>query len=130
MNARDTNTSWPSLTITSKIRHNLIFKRAKFNKRVQLVCESAEQYITVLYHIAENCNYGELKSEMICDRVVVRIRDDHLSQQLKMDPKLTLDKAITRIRQKEAVQHHLGILRGNTCTRCGKAKHPRDKCPA
>ena len=31
-----------------------------------------------------------------------------------MDPKLTLDKAKTRIRQKEAVQHQQGILRGNT----------------
>ena len=101
MSTRDTNTSWPSLTITSKIRRNLIFERAKFNKRVQLVCESAEQYITVLYQLAENCNYGKLKFEMICDRVVVRIRDDHLFQQLQMDPKLTVDKAIMRIRQKK-----------------------------
>ena len=149
-----------------KIRHNLIFERAKFNKRVQLVGESAEQYITALYQLAENCNYGELKSEMICDRLVVGIRDDNLSQQLQMDPELTLDKVKTRIRQKEAVQHQQGILRGNTdthvandleevkltrskrpsgtkshkndsapgtsktCTCCGKAKHPRDKCPA
>ena len=50
-----------------KIRCNLIFEREKFNKRVQLVGESAEQYITALYQLAENCNYGELKSEMIHD---------------------------------------------------------------
>ena len=31
------------------------------------------------------------------------IRDQHLSQQLQMYPELTLEKAITRIRQKEAV---------------------------
>ena len=48
-----------------KIRQNLIFERAKFNKRVQLEGESAEQYITALYHLAETCNYGEMKSEMI-----------------------------------------------------------------
>ena len=67
-----------------KIRRNLIFERAKFNKRVQLVGESAEQYVTALYQLAENCNYGKLKSEMICDRLVVGIRDDNLSQQLTL----------------------------------------------
>ena len=51
---------------------------------------------------------------MICDRLVVGIRDDNLPQQLQMDPKLTLDKAKMRICQKEAAQHHQGILRGNT----------------
>ena len=99
-----------------KIRHNLIFERAKFNKRVQLVGESAEQYITALYQLAENCDYGELKSKMIHDRLVVGIRDDNLSQQLQMDPKLTLVKAKTRIRQKEAIHHQQGILKSNTET--------------
>ena len=88
MNARDIKTSWPNLMITSKFA---VFERAKFNKRVQLVGESAEQYITALYQLAENCNYGELKSEMIRDRLVVGIRDDNLSQQLQMDPEMTLD---------------------------------------
>ena len=80
-----------------KIRHNLVFEWAKFNKRVQLVGESAEQYITVLYQLTENCEYGELKSKMICDRLVVEIQDDNLSQQLQMDPKLILVKAKTRV---------------------------------
>ena len=65
-----------------KICHNLIFERAMFNKRVQLVGESTEQYITALHQLAENCDYGELKSKMIRDRLVVGIRDDNLSQQL------------------------------------------------
>ena len=63
-----------------KISHNLIFEWAKFNKRVQLVGESAEQYITVLYQLAENCEYDELKSKMIGDRLVVGIQNDNLSQ--------------------------------------------------
>ena len=88
-----------------KIHRNLIFERARFNKRVQLVGESAEQYITALYQLAENCNYDELKSEVIRDRLVVGIRDNNLSQHLQMDPELTLDKVKTRICQKEAVQH-------------------------
>ena len=69
-----------------KICRNLIFERAKFNKRVQLVGKSAEQYITALYQLAENCNYGEPKSEMIHDRLVVGIRDDNLFNSYKWTP--------------------------------------------
>ena len=36
-----------------KVRQNIIFERAKFNKRAQLEGESAKQYITMLYHLAE-----------------------------------------------------------------------------
>ena len=145
-----------------QVRQNLIFERAKFNKRVQLESESAEQFITALYHLADTCNYGEMKSEMIRDRLVVGIRDENLSQQLQTDSELTLDKAKKKIRQKEAVHQQHDILKGRDvhpssdlegikykskhassirkndsmlgtskkCTRCGKAKHPRDKCPA
>ena len=62
-----------------KIHCNLIFEWAKFNKRVQIVGKGAEQYITVLYQLAENCNYGKLKSEMTCDKLVVGIRDNNLN---------------------------------------------------
>ena len=44
-----------------------------------------------------------MKSEMIRDRLVVGIRDQRLSQQLQMDPNLTLEQAKIRIHQKAAV---------------------------
>ena len=34
-----------------------------------------EQYITVLHRLADTCGYGDLKNEMIRDRLVVGIRD-------------------------------------------------------
>ena len=34
------------------VRRNIIFKRARFNRRYQQEGESAEQYITVLYQLA------------------------------------------------------------------------------
>ena len=100
--------SWLNLTNTL----NLIFEHAKFNERVQLEAESAEQYITALYQLAETCNYGDKKSEMIRDRLVVGIRDENLSQQLQMDSELTVDKAKKTIHQKEAVHQQQDILKG------------------
>ena len=41
---------------------------------------------------------------MIRDRLVVGIRNQALSQQLQMDPELTLERAKKRIRQQEAVK--------------------------
>jgi len=75
-----------------KVRQNIIFERAKFNKRVQLDGESSEQYITAVYHLADTCNFGNLKEDLTRDRLVVGIRDQSLSQQLQMDPDLTLER--------------------------------------
>ena len=139
-----------------KVRRNVIFERARFNKRNQLCGESAEQYIMKLYTLAENCNYGDLTSEMMRDRLVVGIQDETLSQKLQLDPTLTLDKAKQMIRQKEAVREQQQALKKDVfapaveelkvtpkvypnrwkrgqqtaCPRCGLGIHPREKCPA
>ena len=55
------------------MRKNVIFDRAKFNRRSLLAGETADQFITSLYSLAENCNYINLKEEMIRDRLVVGI---------------------------------------------------------
>ena len=84
-----------------KVRRNTIFERARFNRRNQQADESAEQYITVLYSLADNCDYGEFKDQIIRDRLVVGIRDNSLSERLQMDAELTLEKAMKTIRQRE-----------------------------
>ena len=56
---------------------------------------------------------------MLRDRLVVGIKDVALSQKLKMDAHLTLEKAKTAIRQKEAVYEQQRELQGG-----GRAKAP------
>ena len=67
------------------MRKNLIIEGAKFSKHSQLPDEPVEQFITSLYNLAADCNFGELKDELIHDRVVVGIRDVSLSERLQMD---------------------------------------------
>ena len=64
------------------IRKNIIFERARFNRRDQLDGETADEYISALHNLAEGCEYGTLKSELIRDRLVVGIRDLSQSRQL------------------------------------------------
>ena len=93
------------------MRRNVIFERARFNRRTQQQGESVEDYITVLHQLADTCEHGDIKGEMIRDRLVVGIRDELLSERLQMESDLTLEKAKKLIRQSEAVQQQQGILK-------------------
>ena len=77
------------------VRRNAIFERAKSNKRSQEEGESVDSCITSLYCLAEHCEYGTLKEEMIRDRIVVGIIDTSLSLKLQMDGALTVKKLST-----------------------------------
>ena len=65
-------------------RRNVIYERAVFNRRKQENEESVETFITALYSLAEHCNYGNLREEMIRDRIVVGVRYFTLDLSLKL----------------------------------------------
>jgi len=50
-----------------------MFECASFNQANQLSDKTAEQFIMRLYQLTDNCEFGELKSRMICDHLVIRI---------------------------------------------------------
>ena len=56
-----------------QVRPNVIFEWMKFNRRVQKEGEFVEQFITSLYNLVETCDFGDLKNEMIRDRIVERL---------------------------------------------------------
>ncbi|XP_045072076.1 zinc finger protein 271 isoform X1 [Coregonus clupeaformis] len=118
------------------VRRNVILERTKFNQRQQEAGETADDFITALHCLSEHCSYGALLSEMIRDRLVAGLRDRRLSKQLQMDPELTLDKAVTRIRQTELVEKQQDLLEhtfkaassvANVDSVLSYSKHP---CPA
>ncbi|KAI3373366.1 hypothetical protein L3Q82_006673 [Scortum barcoo] len=95
-------------------RRNVIFERAKFNQRQQETGESAfDCFITALHCLAEHCEYRDLHDEMVRDRLVVGLRDKRLSEQLQMDPELTLEKAVIRVKQSEQVKKQQEMLKTN-----------------
>ena len=51
-----------------QVQKNVIFERARFNRRCHGESKLAEQFITSLYNLVENCGYGDLNDQMICDR--------------------------------------------------------------
>ena len=93
-------------------RTNTIFERARFNKRVQGETETVIDFIEDLHKLSETCDFGELKEELIRDRIVVGIKDSTLARKLMQDDALTLDKAINAAKTAEMVQFHQQILKG------------------
>jgi len=104
-----------------KVRKNVIYERARFNRRTQQSGETAEQFIMTLYDLAEHCEYGDMKDEMIRDRLVVGIRDSALSEKLQLDSVLTLESAKKAIRQREAVREQQQTLKHGDSTTNGSS---------
>ena len=88
------------------IKWNVIFERAKFNLRSQQENEPVEAFITDQFNLAEHCNFGSLREELIRDRIVVVIRDKNLSEKLQ----LTLEKAVNLVRQRETMRKQQEFL--------------------
>ena len=94
-----------------KVRKNIIYERARFNKRNQLPNKPVEQFITEVHRLGDSCEFGEMKEDLIRDRLVVGIREHSLSERLQMEPDLTLDKAKWLIRQRDAVKEQQETLK-------------------
>ena len=93
-------------------RRNVIFERCKFNQRKQEEGESVDSFITALHGLAEYCNYGALRSEMIRDRIVVGLLNANVSIKLQKYSELTLEKATTLVRQHKSVIKQQKVVRG------------------
>jgi len=65
---------------------NVIYKTFKFNTTDQKEGQSLRDYFTEIRHLADDCEFGQLKDRMVRDRIVVGIRDHEMRQKL-----LTLD---------------------------------------
>ena len=92
------------------VKRNVIFERAKFNLRSQQDGESVDNFITDLYHLAEYCESGPRRDDLIRDSIVVGIKNKTLSEQLQLNSKLTLEKAIIKTRQSETVKKQQKFL--------------------
>ena len=95
-----------------KVRKNVIIERARFNRCCQTEGESVEQFITTVYNLADNCEFGALTDELIRNRIIVGISDNALSERMQIVPDLMLEKAKRMVRQREDVQKQQEILQG------------------
>jgi hypothetical protein len=114
-NAKKYDTAMRRFDVHFIVTKNVIFKRAQFNQRKQEPRESTEAFVTALHKLADSCNFGALRKELIRDRIVVGIHNAKISERLQLDRELKLAIAVTVIRQAEQV-HQQRLLRAPTNT--------------
>ena len=102
-------------------RRNLIFERAKFNRRKQEEGEPVDDFIMDLYRLAEHCSYGLLHDELIRDPIVIGLRSTSLSEKLQRDADLTLENAVRMAHEDETIRKQQSLLR-NDFQEQGKSK--------
>ena len=92
-------------------RLNPIYERARFNQRKQEQGETVDSFLTALHSLAEYCQYGNMKEEMIRERLVVGLLDASLFVKLQLQADLTLTSAVKRARNSEAVKLQQSVVR-------------------
>ena len=93
-----------------KPRKNLTVIQHMFNSRVQGVLKTADQFITDLKLLSMNCEYGELREEMICDQLVVGVYLEEVKEKLLQQPDLTIQKATEIIKATEGSKQHVKTI--------------------
>ena len=83
---------------------NVIYERYMFNKRAQDAGESIDHFITDIIKLAEHCQYGELKDDLIRDKLVSGIQDDKVREKLLGVKDLNLEKTIETLRISQATK--------------------------
>ena len=90
----DFDTVWKKFKEYCLPKKNTIYERYTFNNRRQEESETIERYVTVLKKLASTCEYGELKEELVRDRLVCGVKNKKLSEKMLGDRELTLQSAL------------------------------------
>ena len=71
-----------------------IVQRYKFHTRSRKTGESVATFVAELRALAEFCNFGTTLEDMLRDRLVCGINDEHTQRRLLSEPTLTFKKAL------------------------------------
>uniref|UniRef100_A0AAV2M4H2 Retrotransposon gag domain-containing protein n=1 Tax=Knipowitschia caucasica TaxID=637954 RepID=A0AAV2M4H2_KNICA len=109
-------------------RRNIIHERACFYQRGQQPGETAEQYIRVLYEVAEHCEFGDKRDEHIRDRLAEEI-NKHVSLQSSAPEAMAVNMVRRqsgphtdrpgRYRPRQDASSRQGTYKMEGCGKCG-----------
>ncbi|KAK7933832.1 hypothetical protein WMY93_004728 [Mugilogobius chulae] len=93
-----------------KPKRNVIFERFVFGNCKQDESEPIDSFVTRLREKAASCEYGELREELIRDRLVLGISDESVRRRLLREKDLTLTSAIDICRAAEMTDIKLKLM--------------------
>ena len=102
-------------------KKNITFLRYRFFSRNQNEDEKITPYVTDLRKLASVCEFGELTTSLIRDRIVCGIKNNSQRERLLRESDLDLEKAITLCRSSEVAQEQLSQMSGSVSSSKGEA---------
>ena len=87
---------WRTLSNHFTPKPNAIVERFKFNSKVRQAGQTIASFVAELRRMTEHCGYGATLDDMIRDRLVCGVNDDHIQKRLLSEPdgNLTLRRAV------------------------------------
>ena len=90
---------------------NETYERYKFFSRRQEDGECFESYLNAIEHLAESCNFGDLRDSLLRDRIVTGLVDAAVTKQLLSIRDLTLSRCIDACRSHFLAERHLSTMK-------------------
>ena len=88
-----------------------IYERHCFNKRDKLPTEAVDSFVAELKTLAKTCNFCDcLRDSLICDRIVLGIKNEQTAKKLLRMRDLTLTRCIDVCRIKEVTEMQMKSL--------------------
>ena len=109
---------------------NPTYERYLFNTRCQKPDESVDTYFSSLLELSKTCDFGDLCSSLIRDRLVVGLKDASVRKKLLSETNLTLERCLQISRSYEATQSQISSMASadiDAVQRQKKKKYPKSK---
>ncbi len=87
-------------------------QRYKFHSRFRQPAESIAVYVSELRLLAQFCNFGDSLQDMLRDRLVCGVNDDHIQRRLLLERTLTFDRALELAQGLEVAAKNVRELQG------------------
>ena len=110
-------------------KKNTINKRFVFGNSQQRPGQSTEEFIAELRRLASSCNFGQLRGELIPDRLVIGIADKIVQAQMLRERDLTLEKAEDMCRASELTRRQMLQLAENGLKHSQTDSQKNDEVP-
>ena len=115
---------------------SVVVQRLRFNSRIRHTGESVAEFVSALRALSEFCEYGETLNEMLRDRLVCGIDDEHTQRRLLAEKELSFARKImaskvvdtTEEAEGTAAVHRMQPQMPKTCYRCGRSGHSSTEC--
>jgi hypothetical protein len=91
-------------------KSNVTVERHNFYMRTQSESEDFNSFYNDIKKLVVNCDFANMKDDMIRDRIVCGIKEPQVKQRLLREEALTLDKAVSICRAAETAQQQLKVI--------------------